>query len=140
MPLRRPSCGRGDVHIAGRSGILTSRRHHEELGAAIGLGDEDRQDYFHTTIGHPSMHQLGETPDAFKGGEVRLAMTWDADALQSLMTIPPMVRKMVTDQTEEYCRSKGDDKVSQARFTQYAADQGMTPELMERFQKKKKTA
>lgn len=108
------------------------------MNLPIGLGDEDRQDYFHTTLGHLSMHQLGETPDAFKGGEVRLGMTWDADALQSLMTIPPMVRKMVTDQTEEYCRSKGDEKVSQARFTEYAAEQGMTPELMERFQKKKK--
>ena len=60
-----------------------------KMNLPIGLGDEDRQDYFHTTLGHISMHQLGETPDAFKGGEVRLGMTWDADALQSLMTIPP---------------------------------------------------
>jgi hypothetical protein len=71
---------------------------------------------------------------------VRLGMAWDADALQALMTIPPMVRKMVTEQTEEYCRSRGDDKVSKARMDQHALDQGMTPEFMERFQKKKKTA
>ncbi|MEZ5565942.1 MAG: flavin reductase [Gammaproteobacteria bacterium] len=109
-----------------------------KMNLPIGLGDENRQDYFHTTIGHMSMHQLGETPDGFKGGEVKLSMAWDADALQSLMTIPPMIRKMVTDQTEDYCRSKGDDKVSHSRFKAYAEEQGMTPELMERFQKKKK--
>jgi flavin reductase (DIM6/NTAB) family NADH-FMN oxidoreductase RutF len=111
-----------------------------KMNLPIGLGDEDRQDYFHTTIGHLSVHQLAEAPGSTKGSEVRLGMAWDADALQSLMTIPPMVRKMVTDQTEEYCRSKGDEKVSKARMDQHALDQGMTPELMERFQKKKKTA
>lgn len=110
------------------------------MNLPIGLGDEDRQDYFHTTLGHITRHVLGEPPDAFKGGEVKLGMAWDADALQNLMTIPPMVRKMVTEQTEEYCRGKGDGKVTQARFTEYAAEQGMTPELLERFQKKKKSA
>jgi len=50
---------------------------------------------------------------------------------------PPMVRKMVTDQTEAYCQSKGDSKVSHARFNAFAEEQGMTPELMERFRKKK---
>jgi hypothetical protein len=54
-----------------------------------------------------------------------------------LMTIPPMVRKMVTDQTEQYCQAKGDGKVSRARFVEYSAEQGMTPELLERFQRKK---
>jgi flavin reductase (DIM6/NTAB) family NADH-FMN oxidoreductase RutF len=107
------------------------------MNLPVGLGDEDRQDYFHTTLGQLTMHRLGEPPDAFKGGEVKLGMTWDADALQALMTIPPMVRKMVTEQTEDYCRGKGDDKVSQARFTEFAVEQGMTPELLERFRKKK---
>ena len=67
-------------------------------------------------------------------------MTWDSDALQALMKIPPMVRTMVTSQTEEYAGSKGDEKVSLARLTQFAAEQGMTPEFMERFQKKQKSA
>jgi len=108
------------------------------MNLPIGLGDEDRQDYFHTTLGHITMHQLGEPPDAFKGGEVQLGMAWDADALQTLMTIPPMVRKMVTGQTEEYARGKGDAKVSRARFNEFAAEQGMTPELLDRFQRKKR--
>ena len=111
-----------------------------KMNLPIGLGDEDRQDYFHGTLGHISMHKLGESPDAFKGSEIKLGMTWDADALQALMTIPPMVRTMVTTQTEEYARAKGDEKVSHARLNQFAAEQGMTPEFMERFQKKQKSA
>ena len=105
------------------------------MNLPIGLGDEDRQDYFHTTLGQLTRHRLGEPPDAFKGGEVRLGMAWDAEALQSLMTIPPMVRSMVTEQTEQYCREQGDAKVTQPRFAQFAADQGMTPELLDRFRK-----
>jgi flavin reductase (DIM6/NTAB) family NADH-FMN oxidoreductase RutF len=110
------------------------------MNLPIGLGDEDRQDYFHTTLGNITMHKLGEALDAFKGGEIKLGMAWHADALQALMTIPPMVRKMVTDQTEEYCRSKGDTAVSHGRFTQFAEEQGMTPELMDRFRSRKKSA
>jgi flavin reductase (DIM6/NTAB) family NADH-FMN oxidoreductase RutF len=109
------------------------------MNLPIGLGDEDRQDYFHTTLGHITMHQLGEPPDAFKGGEVKLGMAWDADALQSLMTIPPMVRKMVTEQTEAWCREKGDSKVTQSRMDEFAREQGMTPEFMDRFRKKQRT-
>lgn len=109
-----------------------------KMNLPIGLGDEDRQDYFHSTLGHISMHKLGESPDAFKGSEIKLGMAWDPDALQALMTIPPMVRTMVTTQTEEYAGSKGDGKVSLARMNEFAAEQGMTPEFMERFQKKQK--
>lgn len=109
-----------------------------KMNLPIGLGDEDRQDYFHTTLGHITMHNLGEAPDAFKGGEVQLGMPWDADALQTLMTIPPMVRKMVTEQTEEFARQKGDAKVTQARFDELAVEQGMTPELLDRFRRKKR--
>lgn len=110
------------------------------MNLPIGLGDENRQDYFHTTLGHITMHTLGEPPDAFKGGEVQLSMPWAADALQSLMTIPPMVRKMVTEQTEGYCREKGDTQVTQSRFDAFAAEQGMTPDFFDRFKKKRKSA
>src|SRR5690606_11359523 len=63
------------------------------MNLPIGLGDEDRMTYFHTTIGTLTKHELGETPDGFKGGEVQLGMPWEAEALQSLMEVPPMVRK-----------------------------------------------
>ncbi|MBM4195919.1 MAG: hypothetical protein FJ197_02295 [Gammaproteobacteria bacterium] len=110
------------------------------MNLPIGLGDEDRQDYFHTTLGHLTMHKLGEAPDAIRGSQVQLGMPWDADALQALMTIPPMVRKMVTEQTEGWCSSKGHASVSLAQFNAYAAEQGMTPEFMERFRRKKQSA
>lgn len=107
------------------------------MNLPIGLGDEARQDYFHTTLGHVSKHELRElSAAAVKGGEVQLAMTWEPEALQALMSIPPMVRKMVTAQTEQFARSHGDTSVTQARFTQFAADQGMTPELLARFRSK----
>lgn len=108
------------------------------MNLPIGLGDEDRMDYFHTTLGHLTKHQLGETPDGFKGGEVQLLMTWDADALQSLMTIPPMVRKMVAEQTETWCRKMGQDRVTLAGFDALAEQQGMTPEFLDRFRKNRK--
>lgn len=110
------------------------------MNLPIGLGDEDRQDYFHTTPDHVTVHRLGETPDAFKGGEVQLDMDWDPDALQALMTIPPMVRAMVSKQTEAYCRSMNHNKVGHADFQAYAETQGMTPELIERFQKKNRAS
>ncbi len=109
------------------------------MNLPIGLGDESRHDYFHAVDYRVTMHELGEPPDAFKGGQVQLGMPWDADALQSLMTIPPGVRKMVTEQAEGFARGKGDASVSLARFQQLADEYGMTPELFDRFRKKKKT-
>lgn len=109
-----------------------------KMNLPIGLGDEDRQDYFHTTPDNITVHRLGEAPDAFKGGEVQLGMDWDADALQALMTIPPMIRKMVCEQTEAYCLSTGQNKVCNNDFNAYAETQGMTPDLIERFRSKGK--
>ncbi len=107
------------------------------LNLPIGLGDESRMDYFHAVNYDVTMHKLGEPPDAFKGGEVQLGMTWDADALQTLMTIPPGVRKMVTEQTEKHCQDKGDDKVSLARFQELAEEAGMSPDFFDRFRERK---
>ena len=107
------------------------------MNLPIGLGDESRMDYFHGINYEITMHKLGETPDGFKGGEVQLGMTWDADALQTLMTIPPGVRKMVTDQTETFAREKGDAKVSLARFQQLAEEFGMGEDFFDRFREKK---
>lgn len=104
------------------------------MNLPIGLGDEARRDYFHTTLGDVSKHELRELSGAaVKGGEVQLGMKWDADAMQALMSIPPMVRQMVTGQTEQFARSNGDETVTAKRFMQFAADQGMTPELLARF-------
>lgn len=107
------------------------------MNLPIGLGDESRMDYFHGVNYEITKHELGEPPDAFKGGEVQLSMTWDDDALQTLMTIPPGVRKMVTEQTETFVREKGDDKVTLARFQELADEYGMSDEFFDRFRKKK---
>ncbi len=106
------------------------------MNLPIGLGDESRMDYFHAVDYRVTMHKLGEPPDAFEGGEVQLGMTWDADALQSLMSIPPGVRKMVTEQTENFAREKGDGKVSLARFQELAVEAGMSEDFFDRFRSK----
>ena len=107
------------------------------MNLPIGLGDESRQDYFHAVNYDITMHQLGETPDGFKGGEVKLGLPWDADAPQDLMTIPPGIREMVTEQTETFAREHGDEKVTQARFQQLAEEAGMSADFFDRFRKKK---
>jgi len=103
------------------------------MNLPIGLGDENRMDYFHAVDYRITKHTLGEPPDAFKGGEVQLGMTWDADALQTLMTIPPGVRAMVTRQAEDYAREKGDDKLTLARFRELAEAAGMGADFFARF-------
>lgn len=108
------------------------------MNLPIGLGDENRMDYFHAVNYDITTHELGEPPDAFKGGQVQLAMPWDADALQTLMTIPPGVRKMVTEQTEGFAREKGSDKVSLQIFQELADEYGMSDEFFDRFRKEKK--
>jgi len=107
------------------------------MNLPIGLGDESRRDYFHAVDYKVAMHELGEPPDAFKGGEVQLSMTWDDDALQSLMTIPPGVRKMVTDQTEKHAREKGDNKVTMLSMQELAEEAGMSDEFFDRFRSEK---
>ena len=106
------------------------------MNLPIGLGDENRMDYFHGVDYRITMHELGEPLDAFKGGEVQLGLAWDADALQTLMSIPAGVRAMVTQQAEDFARGKGDPKVTLARFQELARDFGMTEEFFTRFRKK----
>lgn len=103
------------------------------MNLPIGLGDESRMDYFHGVDYRVTKHTLGEPPDAFKGGEVQLGMAWDADALQTLMAIPPGVRAMVTRQAEDYAREKGDAKLTLARFRELAEAAGMGAEFFARF-------
>jgi flavin reductase (DIM6/NTAB) family NADH-FMN oxidoreductase RutF len=106
------------------------------MNLPIGLGDEDRMSYFHGVDYRITRHELGEPPDAFKGGAVQLGMPWDADALQTLMTIPPGVRAMVTQQAEDFARGKGDPLVTLARFRELAAEAGMSEEFFARFGRK----
>ncbi|MDJ0929004.1 MAG: flavin reductase [Gammaproteobacteria bacterium] len=108
-----------------------------KMNLPIGLGDESRMDYFHAVNYAITQHRLGETPDGFKGGEVKLGMTWSDDALKTLMTIPPGVRQMVTEQTEQFAQEHNDDKVTLGRFQQLAEEAGMGADFFDRFREKK---
>ncbi|RMF94892.1 MAG: hypothetical protein D6727_11965 [Gammaproteobacteria bacterium] len=107
------------------------------MNLPIGLGDESRMDYFHAVNYEITSHRLGETPDGFKGGEVKLDLTWAEDALQTLMSIPPGVRQMVAEQTENFAREHGDTEVSLQRFQQLAEEAGMSEDFFDRFRERK---
>ncbi len=107
------------------------------MNLPIGLGDESRMDYFHAVNYEISCHRLGETPDGFKGGEVKLGLPWEEDALQTLMSIPPGVRQMVAEQTESFAKEHDDAQVSLARFQQLAEEAGMSDDFFDRFRERK---
>jgi len=102
----------------------------------IGLGDESRADYFHAVDYTVTTHALGEAPNSVRGSAIELSMPWDDDAIQALMTIPPGVRKMVTDMTEAVAAEAGSPTVTLAIMNKLQEDAGMTPDMMDRFRKK----
>ncbi len=106
------------------------------MNLPLGLGDESRRYYYHSLNYDAVMHELADPPDAYRASDAATSMEWDADALQSLMQIPPGVRKMVTDQTENFAKEKGDDRVTMARFTELAEEAGMDEEFLDRFRSK----
>ena len=62
--------------------------------------------------------------------------------MKTLMTVPPGVRKMVTETTEEYTREQGEEIVTMALFNALAEEQGMSADFFDRFrdERKKKRA
>ena len=81
--------------------------------------------------------------DAMRAMDVSTTLEWADDAMKTLMTIPPGVRKMVTESTEDYDREQGEEKVTMALFNALAEEQGMSADFFDRFKderKKKKTA
>ena len=85
-----------------------------------------------------TMHELGEPPDAFKGGEVTArSMPWEDDALQTLMTIPPGVRED-GDGTDGILRPRTGRRQGQpGRFQELAEEAGMSDDFFDRFRTKK---
>jgi len=49
------------------------------------------------------------------------------------MGVPPPLRKMVIENTEEFAVEKNENKVSGELFKELAKSVGMDPEVMERF-------
>jgi len=115
------------------------------MNLPVGLGDQNRRYYYHAKLQPENviMHELQEPPDAMRAMDVSTSMEWADDAMKTLMTIPPGVRKMVTESTEEYVREQGEEKVTMALFNALAEEQGMSADFFDRFKderKKKKTA
>lgn len=117
----------------------------QALDLPIGLGDQNRKYYYHAKLQPDNivMHELQDPPDAMRGMDVRTTMEWSGDAMKTLMTIPPGVRKMVTESTEDWVRNRGETVVTLALFQQLAEEQGMGEDFFDRFRdhtKKKKSA
>jgi flavin reductase (DIM6/NTAB) family NADH-FMN oxidoreductase RutF len=115
------------------------------MNLPVGLGDQNRRYYYHAKLQPENviMHELQEPPDAMRAMDVSTSLEWADDAMKTLMTIPPGVRKMVTESTEEYVREQGEEKVTMALFNALAEEQGMSADFFDRFKderKKKKTA
>jgi flavin reductase (DIM6/NTAB) family NADH-FMN oxidoreductase RutF len=105
------------------------------MNLPIGLGDQNRKYYYHAKLEPENiiMHELQEPPDAMKGLDTKTSMAWTADAMKTLMTIPPGVRKMVTESTEAFAREQGAEEVTMALFSELAEQQGMSADFFDRF-------
>ena len=114
------------------------------MNLPIGLGDQNRKYYYHAKLNDENviMHELQEPPDAMRAVDVTTTLEWADDAMKTLMTIPPGVRKMVTETTEEYVKEQGEEIVTMALFNALAEEQGMSADFFDRFrdERKKKTA
>lgn len=114
------------------------------MNLPIGLGDQNRKYYYHAKLQPENvvMHELQDTPDAMRGMDTKTTMEWTPDAMKTLMTIPPGVRKMVAESTEEWVREHGEDVVTMEMFNALAESQGMSADFFDRFrdERKKKTA
>jgi flavin reductase (DIM6/NTAB) family NADH-FMN oxidoreductase RutF len=114
------------------------------MNLPIGLGDQNRRYYYHAKLNDENiiMHELQEPPDAMRAVDVSTTLEWAEDAMKTLMTIPPGVRKMVTETTEEYVKEQGEEVVTMALFNALAEEQGMSADFFDRFrdERKKKSA
>ena len=114
------------------------------MNLPVGLGDQNRKYYYHAKLQPENivMHELQDPPDAMRGMDTKMTMDWAPDAMKTLMTIPPGVRKMVTESTEAWVKEKGADVVTMEHFNALAEEQGMSADFFDRFkdEKKKKSA
>ena len=108
----------------------------------MGLGDEKRKDYFHTSTRDVVMHVLGDPPevevppvetDEAEEAEPADAMEWDEDAKKLLEAVPKMLRKMVMGQVEGALLDRGEEVVTGALFEGLAREFGMSDELLDRY-------
>jgi len=106
----------------------------QAMDLPIGLGDQNRRYYYHCkSTSDVTMHELQEPPGGQKGGQVKMAMPWDAQAQKGLMAVPTMMRQMVCTSVEEFVQKKGDTEVTGKRFIEMSEEYGIDSELLERF-------
>ncbi|WP_446830277.1 flavin reductase [Candidatus Foliamicus sp.] len=112
------------------------------MNLPVGLGDEKRKDYFHTSTHDVVMHVLGDPPevdvpavetDEAEETEPADAMEWDAEATKMLESVPKMLRKMVSGQVEAALRDRGEETVTGPLFEGLAREFGMSEELLQRY-------
>jgi hypothetical protein len=110
------------------------------MNLPIGLGDQNRKYYYHAELDMDkvTMHELQEPPDAMRGADTRTTLEWTPEAMKTLMGIPPGVRKMVTENTEEWVKEKGEETVTLELFHALAEEQGMGADFFDRFKDEKK--
>jgi len=103
------------------------------MNLPVGLGDQDRMDYWFARTGDLEHYPLKETPQGYAAANLKADLTWDEPAMQELMKIPPFVRKMVMKQVEKHARRHGAAFVTVEHMTATAAEYGMDEAMLARF-------
>lgn len=112
------------------------------MNLPVGLGDEKRKRYFHTSTRDVVMHVLGDPPEidvppveAEEAGEAGAAnaMPWDGEAKKMLEAVPGTLRKMVMGQVEAALLDRGEIEVTGALFEGLAREFGLGEELLDRY-------
>ncbi len=114
------------------------------MNLPVGLGDEKRKYYFHTSTRDVVMHVLGDPPEVEVPpveGEARQeaaeaeveAMEWDGEAQKMLSAVPKALRKMVKGQVEAALLDRGESAVTEALFEGLAREFGLSEELLSRY-------
>ncbi len=112
------------------------------MNLPVGLGDEKRKYYFHTSTRDVVMHVLGDAPDVevapVEGAEEEEsatldAMEWDAEATRMLEAVPKTLHKMVRGQVEESLRERGESVVTGVLFEAMGREFGLSEEMLDRY-------
>jgi flavin reductase (DIM6/NTAB) family NADH-FMN oxidoreductase RutF len=106
------------------------------MNLPIGLGDQDRMEYYFARTTDVVHQTLKETPRGHLAAKIATTLEWDEQAMQGLMQIPPPVRPMVTEQVETHAKSKGATTVTLTHMDELMAEFGMDRAVMARFETK----
>ncbi len=112
----------------------------------VGLGDEKRKYYYHTSTRDVVMHVLGDPPEvevppvegeaereAAEAEAEAQAMEWDGEAKKMLEAVPKMLHKMVMGQVEAALLDRGETVVTGPLFVGLAREFGLSEELLARY-------